>query len=183
MVEAYRYPNKQGLFIPLRNGKGEVIDYTWIDQDDYERISPYSWRINSNGYVIRSTSKGSRKDNTRKIGITIYLHREILGLKTGDGLEGDHLNGNVLDNRKENLKAVRPEDNKRVERENLREDLRIYTKPKMVQGLPLEKFEPRILNRTIRLLEYARMVKEIEQKETIPNENPGILVPIIRPTD
>jgi hypothetical protein len=34
------------------------------------------------------------------------MHREILGLKRGDGLEGDHINHDSLDNRRSNLRVV-----------------------------------------------------------------------------
>ena len=38
--------------------------------------------------------------------ITISMHREVLGLKKGDGKIGDHKNRNGLDNRKQNLRIV-----------------------------------------------------------------------------
>jgi len=34
------------------------------------------------------------------------MHREVLGLKKGDGLHGDHINGDTLDNRRINLRVV-----------------------------------------------------------------------------
>lgn len=33
------------------------------------------------------------------------MHRDILGLKAGDGKEVDHINGNGFDNRRENLRV------------------------------------------------------------------------------
>lgn len=41
-------------------------------------------------------------------GSTVLLHRWLLGLERGDGLIGDHINGNRLDCRRENLRAVTP---------------------------------------------------------------------------
>lgn len=39
------------------------------------------------------------------------MHREILGLKKGDGKEADHINGNGLDNRIENLRTCTRQQN------------------------------------------------------------------------
>jgi hypothetical protein len=36
----------------------------------------------------------------------VLVHRHLLGLRTGDGLFGDHINRNRLDNRRSNLRAV-----------------------------------------------------------------------------
>jgi hypothetical protein len=38
--------------------------------------------------------------------VTIALHREVLGLEKGDGREGDHINLDTLDNRRQNLRVV-----------------------------------------------------------------------------
>ena len=73
-----------------------------IDDEDYERVMYYTWRIN-NGYVITNTKI---KDNQEKLRFNLKLHRLVLNLKKGDGLIVDHINGNRLDNRKKNLRLV-----------------------------------------------------------------------------
>lgn len=41
------------------------------------------------------------------------MHRVILGLIHGDGKEADHINGDTLDNRRENLRVCEHKDNVR----------------------------------------------------------------------
>jgi hypothetical protein len=77
--------------IPLSNGKSVIVD-----DEDYEALKLYKWCFGGGGYAQRHTSLqiGKRK--------TILMHRQIMN--TPDGLETDHINGNGLDNRKENLR-------------------------------------------------------------------------------
>lgn len=63
-----------------------------IDNDDFERVSKYNWCFDkSNGYVVGNV--GKIKDS---------LHRVIMMCPKGKMV--DHINGNKLDNRKENLR-------------------------------------------------------------------------------
>ncbi len=66
--------------------------YALVDDQDYERVSQYHWYFNS-GYA-KAYYKGKR----------IRMHRLILG--TPKGLATDHINGNKLDNRRENLRVA-----------------------------------------------------------------------------
>lgn len=76
--------------LPLSDG-----NYAVVDDDDFSRLSVFSWHC-SNGRVYRLTSgKGGSKIKN------INLTREVL-LVTGKSLVV-HLNGNPLDNRKHNL--------------------------------------------------------------------------------
>ena len=70
-----------------------------VDDDDYEWLNQFKWCSDGKGYAVRAT----RRINGKKT--TIKMHREILGLTTGDGRIGDHVNGNVCDNRRENLRV------------------------------------------------------------------------------
>lgn len=73
--------------------------YATIDAADAEWAQQWRWRLLNNGYVCRrETVNGRRK--------AFLLHREILGLVAGDGLEGDHLNRNRQDCRRSNLRII-----------------------------------------------------------------------------
>lgn len=60
-----------------------------IDADDYPTVSRYKWVSDSSGYA-------------RSVSNSIYLHRLITNAKPGQQV--DHINLNVQDNRKENLR-------------------------------------------------------------------------------
>jgi hypothetical protein len=66
-----------------------------VDNNDYERLMKYKWGWHGNKkiYISRKNHQG-----------TIIMHREIVGLKKGDKLTVDHINGDTLDNRKVNLR-------------------------------------------------------------------------------
>lgn len=55
-------------------------------------------------------------------GTVVLLHRWLLGLERGGRLIGDHINRNVLDNRRSNLRAVTPAESN-LNREVARRDL------------------------------------------------------------
>jgi hypothetical protein len=72
-----------------------------IDKDDYEYLNSFKWGIINNGshkYAARGTRKKGQP--YRKI----LMHREILNCPKNKMI--DHINGNTLDNRKENLRIV-----------------------------------------------------------------------------
>ena len=77
-----------------------------IDDDDFERVSQYKWC----SHERRGTPAAKRR---RKDGKNETLHRFILGLEHGDGEIVDHINGNGLDNRKENLRLCTNQQNLR----------------------------------------------------------------------
>lgn len=72
-------------------GAKEVL----IDDEDYKKISPYTWSVNlDNGNFYA----GAWVDGKR-----IRMHRFIMGATDPEKLI-DHRNGNTLDNQKDNLR-------------------------------------------------------------------------------
>jgi len=75
--------------ISLTQGKVALVD-----DADFEWLNQWKWHA----------CKGTRTYYAKRESPTILMHREILGLKFGDGIETDHRNGDGLDNRRENLR-------------------------------------------------------------------------------
>lgn len=70
-----------------------------IDREDFEKINRYSWSINTpkrGRLYVRSSHH-------------VLLHRFIMDAPAGK--EVDHINGNLLDNRKKNLRVCERCDN------------------------------------------------------------------------
>lgn len=65
-----------------------------VDDNDFERLSRYSWYYQSEGYAARRNGRR----NGHKL---IYMHKVVLGTDK----EVDHKNLNRLDNRKSNLRV------------------------------------------------------------------------------
>jgi len=81
--------------IQLTQGKVALVD-----DADYEWLNQWKWCANKAKSCIYAAR--TWRENGKKI--TRRLHTEIMGKK--EGLEIDHINGNKLDNRKENLRFV-----------------------------------------------------------------------------
>ena len=82
-----------GLRITLSNGEACVVSV-----EDHPHLSQWKWTVNSKGYPCRNTRKGK-----------ILMHRLIVGAQKGEIC--DHINGNKLDNRRENLRIVTHSEN------------------------------------------------------------------------
>jgi hypothetical protein len=93
--------------IPLRARDGSVRAYALVDAADAEWANQWRWSLNE-GYAHRGTTVNGRD-------CKIYLHREILGLTPGDGLEGDHIDRDRLNNRRSNLRVIP----KRAQQQNI----------------------------------------------------------------
>ena len=95
--------------IPLTGGLETVVD-----DADYDSLLGYRWRaFNSkdnrwNWYAIRVAYVSGRQTSA-------LMHRQILGA-IPSGMVVDHINGDGLDNRRVNLRIVRPRDNIRKAR-------------------------------------------------------------------
>lgn len=95
--------NHSTIQLGKKQFKAEVL----VSSEDIIRLTEGPrWSLDeSTGYVFRRVylEDGSRKK--------VYLHRFILGLLPGDGFVVDHINGNRLDNRRENLRVILPGQN------------------------------------------------------------------------
>lgn len=82
---------------------------TLVDDADYEELSKYKWqarlRPTGNYYAFRAY-----KDKTGHLK-NISMHRQILGLKSGDKRETDHRNHNTLDNSRDNIRICTHQQN------------------------------------------------------------------------
>jgi hypothetical protein len=69
--------------------------FAQVDAADYEYLSKYKWHYEK-GYVSRNVP-------AEKGQVQIYMHTQVMGGKRS-GLEIDHVNGDGLDNRRQNLR-------------------------------------------------------------------------------
>ena len=84
--------------IALRNRHGEVARWALVDDEDFDRFGHLPWYWGGE-YVQRQAVRDGRRT-------TIRLHREIMGLVSGDRREVDHESRDRLDNQRSNLRVV-----------------------------------------------------------------------------
>lgn len=90
--------------IPLRDKKGNIVAWTIVSLDDEAAVRKYRWYLGKIGNIAYARGFVD--------GIHIRLHSFICG----DVIEKqviDHINGNTLDNRRENLRSVTQRENAR----------------------------------------------------------------------
>lgn len=75
---------------------------TLVDDEDYEELSKHKWYARLSG----EDHYAARNINIDGAPATLYMHRHILGMTSGNPLRVDHINCNTLDNRRENLRPV-----------------------------------------------------------------------------
>lgn len=91
--------------IPLYSRNGKLEQVTLVDDQDFEKYGNRIWyTYKKSGYARYCYRPGGRKGKL----VTVFLHREILGLpRSYDGrILADHINGNTLDNRRSNLRIA-----------------------------------------------------------------------------
>lgn len=74
-----------------------------VDDWDYEVLKNYRWHLAPTGYAQNSKYRGNYKS------VNTLMHRAILW--SPPGYEVDHVNGDKLDNRKENLRIASRSEN------------------------------------------------------------------------
>ena len=85
--------------VPLHARDGSIHANALIDAADAEWASQWRWGFYG-GYAVRGQKDGDGRT------LKFRMHRELMGLVRGDGLEVDHLNGIRHDNRRCNLRIV-----------------------------------------------------------------------------
>lgn len=79
--------------IPLK-GKHGIGKFALVSNEDFERLSSFKFYLAIHGYAVSTQSKK-------------YLHSMIL--EAPKGFYVDHINRNKLDNRRENLRVLNPQ--------------------------------------------------------------------------
>ena len=86
--------------IELVNGKGVAL----VSDEDYKRLRAFRW-YNVRGYARRVVRHIQLDD--RLVKLWRYMHQDVYAFKSGGSArELDHINGNKLDNRRNNLREV-----------------------------------------------------------------------------
>ncbi len=80
-----------------------IRGYAIVDAADHAWLSRWRWSL-VNGYAVRGQYLGVTAGKKRYR--MVFMHREMLGLQPGDGMEGDHRNRVKTDNRRANLRVV-----------------------------------------------------------------------------
>lgn len=80
--------------IPLSQGK-----FARVDRKNYDYLNQWKWHY-THGYAVRRIHKRLRSNEYT--GNYIYMHRLIM--QTPEGMVSDHINGDGLDNREDNLR-------------------------------------------------------------------------------
>jgi hypothetical protein len=101
----YKIFGKYTILYIIRRNKDKVEFI--IDTEDLNKVKGMCWHA---GY--RNRSKRYYIENTKYLGVvdgisfhkTIFLHDYIMNMKQGERI--DHIDGNALNNRKENLRRV-----------------------------------------------------------------------------
>lgn len=79
--------------IELSRNRGTVL----VSDADFEFLSQFRWHLHSAGYAYRAKKVGRKQTN-------FLMHREIMEVPCG--LLVDHIDGNRLNNQRENLRVA-----------------------------------------------------------------------------
>lgn len=98
----YNLSDKNNCFLYASNSN----NIFYFDYEDYNKIKDYCWTEDGHGYLF-SLTKGER----------VAFHRFVMGVEkqsfplTNESVVVDHIDGNIKNNRKENLRKCLPKEN------------------------------------------------------------------------
>lgn len=77
-------------------------DKALVDDDDYEKVSQYKWRLSANGYAFRLYEEESKRKY-------MWMHKFVMDADSD--VVVDHIDHNRLNNQKENLRECTHQEN------------------------------------------------------------------------
>ena len=78
------------------------VHHALVDDDDYPRLSQYTWFRSEAGYAVGFVPTADKFK-------LAYMHRLLMNAPPSHCV--DHINGNPLDNRRQNLRIATPQQN------------------------------------------------------------------------
>lgn len=117
------YKKEDNIFVELEDCYLMKVQYktiwydSYIDKSDYEDVKQKHWRTSHKGNKIYLVSGSKAKNNV------VYLHNMVMNYTYITGFEVDHIDGNSLNNRKNNLRIVTRQEN--IENSSVRIDSKL----------------------------------------------------------
>ena len=83
--------------VPVPVGRHEA----WVDAADEELVRAHRWRPLEQGHTVYAVARLPQEGGKQR---SLYMHRLVLGLKAGDGVQARHVDGDGLNNTRANLR-------------------------------------------------------------------------------
>lgn len=98
--------------VPIYAKGGVVVAHTKVSPEDAERALAYRWSLERTKRSPKGYARAYITDRSLNKRRSIKLHRLILDIvDDGPQVEGDHINGDTLDNRRTNLRVATRQQN------------------------------------------------------------------------